>query len=72
MDLRKSKAERNIKRIKKALEELDAAQNPDLMQPIEDPKDTFIIQKTGMRRQKLLEELKHYEAMLAEASGNND
>lgn len=59
-------AQRNISRIKKELEELDALEAEARSSPLPQRDETHVIMTTAEKRQRLLKELEKYQKMLEE------
>jgi DNA repair exonuclease SbcCD ATPase subunit len=67
MSFRKVRAERKIKKLSKQLEELEQAENPDLIRPIEKAESTMVIRSRDQRKAELKEQIAKYEQILMEA-----
>ncbi len=68
ISLRKMRAESNIKRIEKALADINAIEAEASLKPIERTDDTFMVATHEDEKKRLLEELAKYQKILAEES----
>ncbi len=64
LPLQKIMAEKNIKRIKKQLEDLDALDAKATLKPIDQPNETYLVVTHEDQRKKLLKELAKYEKVV--------
>lgn len=64
--LRKAMAERNIRKLEKQLQELEAEPTPTFLHPIEDTRETYVVRSREKRKERLRAELQRYRAILAE------
>ncbi len=64
LQIKKALVERNIRQIRKQLEELEGEPEPSFLQPVENPEETYVVRSREERRRKLLSQLERYEQAL--------
>ncbi|MBN1268611.1 MAG: hypothetical protein JXB04_03410 [Kiritimatiellae bacterium] len=68
--LRKTMAERSIKKIEQQLQELEAEPSASFLQPIENTEETYLVKSREKRKERLLAELERYRAIVAKCDND--